>query len=356
MLFIAATIHPKLIATDDVDRTISYLALAKPLPCQLRAGTERAKLGLRDIPAHRRHAAIGGGHDLVLRHHLHDGGDGLGDVLGGFHRVAGDIDDTGLHHLAGEQFQQVERHPRVAAFDRDLLNGARGNRREDILILPPLAAERRLPVGVGLDAVAVADVHGGGAGQPLCRALQRFDAPFLDFAHIDVEGGLIELDDVDAVGLQRVGFLVQQVGERERHLDAVAVMAVGNGVDDGHRAGQSELQLVRGMGAGGLRFERMNAPLQAQRRHHLRHHRLVAVGADSHLHLVGKIDALDVLQEAVHEMLPRLLPLGDDVDPRIFLQLDRKQGGVALGGGKLLGRRLPRRPQAIRLGKPFGFG
>ena len=82
------------------------------------------------------------------------------------------------------------------------------------------------------------------------------------------------------------------------------------------------------------RLVRMHAAAQLQRRDHLRHHRLVAILADAHLDLVGKVDALDALQEAVHEMLARLLALGDDVDAGILLQFDRQQRRVALGRGQ----------------------
>jgi hypothetical protein len=58
------------------------------------------------------------------------------------------------------------------------------------------------------------------------------------------------------------GFLVEQFGEGERHLDAVAVVLVGDGVDDGHRAGQGEFQLARGVGAGDARLVGMDAALQ----------------------------------------------------------------------------------------------
>src|SRR5438105_2747907 len=78
--------------------------------------------------------------------------------------------------------------------------------RKDRFILPPLGTQRRFPVGIGLDAVAVADVYGGGAGQPLGSALQRLDAPDGDLVHEDVEGGFVELDHIDAVGLQRPRF------------------------------------------------------------------------------------------------------------------------------------------------------
>ena len=105
------------------------------------------------------------------------------------------------HVLAFEQREQVHRHARVLRLDRHLLDAARGERREDLLVLPPLAAERRLPVEVRLDAVAVADVDGGGAGEAFGRAVQRLDAPVLHLVHVDVEGRLVELDDVDAVRL-----------------------------------------------------------------------------------------------------------------------------------------------------------
>ena len=109
------------------------------------------------------------------------------------------------------------------------------------------------------------------------------------------------------------------------------------------------------MGAGDARLVGVDAALQLQRRHHLRHHRLVAVFADSHLDLVGEIDALDIGEKAVHKMLPRLLAFGDDIDAGVFLQFHRQHGGVALGAFKLGAGGFPGRPQHVGLGQPFGF-
>ena len=92
-------------------------------------------------------------------------------------------------------------------------------------------------------------MDGGFAGEAVDGAVQRLDAPVLHFVHVDVEGGLIELDHVDAVARQRARLLVQQPGKGERHLHPVAVMRVRDGVDDGHRTGQGELELAPGMGA-----------------------------------------------------------------------------------------------------------
>ena len=63
-----------------------------------------------------------------------------------------------------------------------------------------------------------------------------------------------------------------------------------------------------------------------------RHHRFVAVVADAHLDLVGEVDAVDEFEKAVHEMLARLLAVGDDVDAGVLLQLEREQRGVELAG------------------------
>ena len=88
----------------------------------------------------------------------------------------------------------------------------------------------------------------------------------------------------------------------------------------------------------------MNAALQSERRHNLWHHRLVAIFADSHFDLVGEIDSLDLFQEAVNEMLARLLAFGDDIDPGVFLHLQRQQRGVPFGPGQFSPLGFPGRP------------
>ena len=124
---------------------------------------------------------------------------------------------------------------RVQALQAYLLYGAARQCWKDLLILTPLLAKRALPLGVGLDAVAVADVHCGGAAQPLRGALQGGDAPIHSVLHVDVEGGLIELDDVNTVGLQRQRFLIEEFGKGHGKLLAAAVVAVGHGIDNGQR-------------------------------------------------------------------------------------------------------------------------
>src|SRR5437762_14043975 len=101
---------------------------------------------------------------------------------------------------------------RVGAFERDLVDPTRRQGREDMLVLPPLVAERRLPFDIGRDAVAVADVYGGLADEAVDRAVQRGDAPAGDLVEIDVESGLVELDHVDADRLELARLFVQQNG------------------------------------------------------------------------------------------------------------------------------------------------
>src|SRR4249920_987396 len=100
----------------------------------------------------------------------------------------------------------------------------------------------------------------------------------------------------------------------------------------------------------------MHAALQAQLGGDHRHHGVVAVVADAHLHLAAEIDAVDELEEAVHEVLARLLAVGDDVDAGVLLLLEPEQGGVALGALELGARAAPRGPELLRFGKPLGLG
>ena len=81
---------------------------------------------------------------------------------------------------------------------------------KNILVLPPLVAEGILPVDIGLDAVAVADVHGSRAFEPVDGAMQCFDAPACDIIHEHIESRLVELNHVNAVFFERARFLVNR--------------------------------------------------------------------------------------------------------------------------------------------------
>ena len=248
------------------------------------------------------------------------------------------------------------RHVGVDAFQADLVDAALGQCGEDGFVLPPFIAQGAFPVGIGLNAVAVADMHGRGAGQALGGAFQCLHAPFGGLLHIDVEGGFIKLDDVHPIGLQGQCFLVEQLGKGEGHFDFVAIEAVGHRIDDGHGARQGEFELFLGMGAGQLGFKSVHPAFEAQRGHHLRHHRVVAVVADAHRDFVLKVDAFDLLQKAMHKVLTRLLAIAHDVQACIFLGLDPQQGGIGLGLQQRIALGFPLGPKFVGFGQPGGFG
>ena len=219
----------------------------------------------------------------------------------------------------------------VVALQAHLLDAAARQGRENGLVLTPLLTQGLLPVQVGLDAIAVADVHGSGAGQATGRALQRPHAPVGRVLHVDIEGGLVKLDDVHPVGLQGQRFLVEQLSKGKGHVHLATVVPVSHGVHNGHGAGQCELEFFAGVGARQLRLEGVHPALQAQRCHHLRYLRVIAAIADAHGHLVLKVDAVHLLQKAMHKVLTGLLAIAHDIQARILLRLDPEQRGIGLG-------------------------
>src|SRR6516162_757904 len=106
------------------------------------------------------------------------------------------------------------------------------------------------------------------------------------------------------------------------------------------------------MGASDFRFETVDALLASERSGNGRHFRIVAIVADAHRDAAVEINTLDVLEKAMHEVLARLLSVGDDVDTRVFLLFERQQGRIALCLDKRLTLELPGSPQYSRLGQP----
>ena len=109
------------------------------------------------------------------------------------------------------------------------------------------------------------------------------------------------------------------------------------------------------MGARQPRLAGMHARAQPQRADDGRAHRLIAIVADADLDALVEVDAVDRFEKAVHEMLARLLAVADDVDAGIFLQLEREQRGVVLGGCEFFAFEPPWRPQLVRRGEPGRF-
>src|SRR5439155_23635138 len=107
-----------------------------------------------------------------------------GDLVWRLGSVGGDVHRAHVHVLALEEGEQLEWHARVRALERDLVDPAPGEEGERRLVLAPLAAERRLPVDVGLDAVAVADMHGGRAADAIDRTVKRLAPPRRDVVQV----------------------------------------------------------------------------------------------------------------------------------------------------------------------------
>ena len=80
-------------------------------------------------------------------------------------------------------------------------------------------------------------MDGGFAEETVGGTVQRRDPPLRHFLHVDVEGGFVELDHIDADVSQLVGLVVEQCGKRHGQGGLVAVVGIGNRVDDGHRSG-----------------------------------------------------------------------------------------------------------------------
>src|SRR3989441_6871156 len=115
--------------------------------------------------------------------------------------------------------------------------------------------------------------------------------------------------------------LVDDARERRRQARAVAVVLVGEGVHDGHGPRDRELQPPLGIRTGPAHLVEVDGRAAGDGAGDRRHLRLVAVGADADRHALTEVDPLEPLQEAVHEVLPRLLAVGDDVDARRLLLL-----------------------------------
>src|SRR5207247_2145441 len=242
------------------------------------------------------------------------------------------------------------------ALERDLVDPAPGEEGERRLVLTPLAAERRLPVDVGLDAVAVADMHGGRAADALDRPVKRLDPPRRDVVQVDIERGLVELEDVEPERGELPRLLVDNLRELQRKPAAVAVVLVGKRVHDRHGARQRELELPRRVGAREGDLRRVRPPPAPERPGHGGHLGLVAVRADADRDAAGEVDALDVLEKAVDEVLPALFAVGHDVDARRLLLAERDQHRIATALLERRAREPPRRPQRPRLGEPGRLG
>ena len=69
-----------------------------------------------------------------------------------------------------------------------------------------------------------------------------------------------------------------------------------------------------------------------------------------------EVDAIDLLQETVDEMLARLFTVADDIEAGVFLGLDPQQRGVGLGLQQFGAFGFPLRPEFLGFGQPGRLG
>ena len=191
--------------------------------------------------------------------------------------------------------------------------------------------------------------------RPCAARSSVLDSPVADLVEIDVERGLVELDDVDAGGLDRARLVVQDFGERPRELLAAPVMRVVQGVDHRHRAGQRELDLAVGRAAQearGVHEHRLPARDRADDDGNVG---IVAV-ADAHGLPVLEVHAVEALEKRRHEMPARLLAVGDDVDAGLLLVAEHQADRVLHPLGERVAFEPPGSPERFRLGEPRGLG
>ncbi len=109
------------------------------------------------------------------------------------------------------------------------------------------------------------------------------------------------------------------------------------------------------MGAGEARLGAVHRRAAADRPHDRRTGCHIAVGANPDGLALLEIDAVELFEEAVDEMLAALLAVGDDVDAAVLLDLERREHRVAPALGERRAFEAPGRPELQGFGEPGRF-
>ena len=212
--------------------------------------------------------------------------------------------------------------------------------------------------------IAEADVHGGGAGDALERAVEHLDAERLGLLGARLHIGLVDLHDVGTGCEQVLDFGVDGRGivESQRHL--VLVVVVLRLLAHGEGAGHGDLDRPVGVGAQELHVAHLYrmAPLIGPTT------RGTGLGDRCGRARAGivDIDAVERRGEAVGVALAAHLAVGDDVEAGALLVADGDQCGVVLRLFKPFGRDAPELPCAharrkalaelLAVNQPVGLG
>src|SRR5207247_4142599 len=101
---------------------------------QRGAGGQGAKFLQCNISVHRRHAAVGAREQVLGGHVLQGLFYNVRDLFSRFNAIGRYVDDADQHVLALQQLQQLDRHLRMDALERDLRDAPLRQGREDLRV------------------------------------------------------------------------------------------------------------------------------------------------------------------------------------------------------------------------------
>ena len=220
-------------------------------------------------------------------------------VSAAFDRFAADIDNAQKHVLAAEGGYHRNINAARCGFNRNLIDRRICQQGQRGFVMAPIGVSR-LPAFHVRCAVTVTDMHGLGDGHPVCGAFQCRHTPVLHFVDVDVEGM------VRRTGSPRrrlpaepvpPGSAVRRTGTQV--VPRAATDRVDQAVDDGHRAGQCDLDGPGGHRSGGAHRigEDRAAPFRFANHPGGRNFLVIAPAALRALAEVDRVDAIEPLVE-----------------------------------------------------------
>src|SRR5262245_8093465 len=180
----------------------------------------------------------------------------------------------------------------------------------------------RLPLQHHGSAIPITDMYRCLGLHPFGRLFQSTDAPRLNFIKIDVEAGLVELDDVTTVLRQFDSLLVEEFGQLGRQSAPATIMLVCQGIGGRHRPRQGHFHRL-----GGVTFEKTQSfkqdwPRTSQWPGYTGGvYQLIAVAAAAggDLDQTAEINPFYPFAKAPNVMPPALFTIGDDIDSGLLL-------------------------------------
>ena len=195
--------------------------------------------------------------------------------------------------------------------------------------------------------IAEAQMHRGGAGDAVERAVERRKPIGLGLFRPRLHPRLVELHDVGAGREQVLDLGIHGGGIVERQRRLVAVVVVLALLRHGERARHRHLDHAVGIGAQEFDVAHLDRMAPSDLADHARHDG-EAAGAVRRLAGIVEIDAVERGREAVGIALAPLLAVGDDVEAGALLVADGEERGVVLRRVEPFGIDAPQLPARAR--------